>query len=199
MTNCRLSRRRGHNTMCLCWPPWCCGACFGWRGVNSIGPPLDTEAIARRRERRARSGLCWSAKPVSQTMETRTGGGGTVEMVGDATATASGDVSVVCGSTASIESTHGKDTSVAPRDGNHHRTSVRGIRDKGKLTVTIPDVDPAGDENMSPFAPLKPGVFDSRDPRSPNAPPRYGMGPHTIEKLKQPKRSAPARAATSRV
>lgn len=160
---------------------------------------MDTEAIARRRERRARSGLCWSAKPVSQTMETRTGGGGTVEMVGDVTATASGDVSVVCGSTASIESTHGKDTSVAPRDGNHHRTSVRGIRDKGKLTVTIPDVDPAGDENMIPFAPLKPGVFDSRDLRSPNAPPRYGMGPHTIEKLKQPKRSAPARAATSRV
>lgn len=173
-----------HAGMCLCFPPWFCAACVGWRGVRGVGPPLDAEAIKRRRERRARKELCWREKPEVQTLEGRVSGVGEVEM---ATGEVNRSTSVTStGSEGNIAllSTTKRDEETGTMS---HGSDGRNDRDdddrdanpkpKGteKKKSNIDDDNPTDSVHMTHFKPLKLGVFDPRDPRYPSSPTKYGL------------------------
>ena len=179
--------------MCLCFPPWFCAACCGWRGVNTIGPPRDADAIARRRERReSRGRCCWSAAPRRTTMEGRAGG--EVEMT-------PGEGAGPAETSASVAEANTPPPVPAKRTVRVPAASERPLGGSGSGDATEPETPLAGDEELGDddddearstagFRALPLVAKDPRDPRDPNSPRKYGLG-----KSRRPKKGAPASTA----
>lgn len=185
----RAAARRA--AMCLCFPPWFCAACCGWRGVNTIGPPRDAGAIARRRERRETRGrCCLGAAPRHPTMEGRAGG--EVEMTpGEGAGLAETSASVAEASTP-------RSAVPAKRTVRVPAASERPLGGSGSGDATEPETPLAEEleelEELDDDARATAGfralplvAKDPRDPRDPNSPRKYGLG-----KSRRPKKGAPA-------
>lgn len=177
--------------MCLCFPPWFCAACCGWRGVNTIGPPRDAGAIARRRERRETRGRCClsAAPPRHPTMEGRAGG--EVEMT-------PGEGAGPAETSASVAEANTPPPVPAKRTVRVPAASDRPLGGSGSGDATEPETPLAEEleelEELDDDARATAGfralplvAKDPRDPRDPNSPRKYGLG-----KSRRPKRGAPA-------
>ena len=187
----RAAARRA--AMCLCFPPWFCAACCGWRGVNTIGPPRDAGAIARRRERRETRGrCCLGAAPRHPTMEGRAGG--EVEMT-------PGEGAGLAETSASVAEASTPPSVPAKRTVRVPAASERPLGGSGSGDATEPETPLAGDEELGDddddearstagFRALPLVAKDPRDPRDPNSPRKYGLG-----KSRRPKKGAPASTA----
>jgi len=188
----RAAARRA--AMCLCFPPWFCAACCGWRGVNTIGPPRDAGAIARRRERRETRGrCCLGAAPRHPTMEGREGG--EVEMT-------PGEGAGLAETSASVAEASTPPSVPAKRTVRVPAASERPLGGSGSGDATEPETpQELGDEELEEldddaratagFRALPLVAKDPRDPRDPNSPRKYGLG-----KSRRPKsKGAPASTA----
>ena len=158
--------------------------------MNTIGPPRDAGAIARRRERRETRGrCCLGAAPRHPTMEGREGG--EVEMTpGEGAGLAETSASVAEASTP-------RSAVPAKRTVRVPAASERPLGGSGSGDATEPETPLAGDEELEEldddaratagFRALPLVAKDPRDPRDPNSPRKYGLG-----KSRRPKKGAPA-------
>ncbi len=183
--------------MCLCFPPWFCAACCGWRGVNTIGPPRDADAIARRRERReSRGRCCWSAAPRHPRIEGRAGG--EVEMTpgeragaaeaSTSVAEANAPPSVAAKLTVLVPAASDRTPGSGSGDASVPETPLAG---SGRSREEEEEEEADDARAMAGFRSLPLVARDPRDPRDPNSPRKYGLG-----KPRRPKRGASASAAT---
>lgn len=161
--------RRRRASMCLCFPPWLCAACCGWRGVNAVGPPRDAETIARRRERRERRRSC-RGKVACWHPTTEGRAGGELEMTpGESSGPAEMSSSIAEARTP--PSVTAECTARVPAASDRTPVGAECVsaeEDGG-------DDDDARARATAGFRPLPLVAKDPRDPRDPNAQRRYGL------------------------